>query len=453
VDAAMPPTSGDATGAPVGDTGRPTLALPLQQLVQLSVYWFGINSIWGAIDGVVLQARMPGLVGEEQTGIALAVAKIAAVLIAIVVQPTIGSISDYTMSRWGRRKPYIAIGASLDLLFLVGLATSNTFVVLVAFLVLLQFSSNFAQGPFQGYVPDLVPASQVSTASALVGIMSVLGVMGGQAIAYTGFLMGRDFTLPTIGVGVVELATAVGTILWVREGRKPKDRAGRSWRAIAAEAWGTDILRERSYVWLVASRLFILAGVGVIYNLNVLYMERSLGLDDHAKTLWGTIASVAIGVSILVAAVPSARLADRFGRKSVIYAACGIGAVGMAILVLAPTIAIAMVGIVCVAVAAGSFLAVDWALMTDIIPKAASGRFMGMSNVATASAGPVALIIGGPLLTMLPGGEGPRAAMAAGALFFALGALLLRPVDPRRREDEDEALSAAPATIVSTATA
>ena len=77
----------------------------------------------------------------------------------------------------------------------------------------------------------------------------------------------------------------------MREGRKPKDRGGRSWRAIAAEAWGTDILRERSYLWLVASRLFILAGVGVIYNLNVLYMERSLGLDDQAKTLWGTIAS------------------------------------------------------------------------------------------------------------------------------------------------------------------
>jgi len=97
------------------------------------------------------------------------------------------------------------------------------------------------------------------------------------------------------------------------------------------------------------------------------------------------------------------------------------------------------VGIVCVAIAAGSFLAVDWALMTDIIPKAASGRFMGMSNVATASAGPVALIIGGPLLTLLPGGEGPRAAMAAGALFFVIGALLLRPVDPRRREDDAQA--------------
>jgi MFS family permease len=148
---------------------------------------------------------------------------------------------------------------------------------------------------------------------------------------------------------------------------------------------------------------------------------------------------LAIGVSIRVAAIPSVRLADRFGRKAVIYAACGIGAVGMVILVLAPVIAVGMVGIVCVAIAAGSFLAVDWALMTDIIPKAASGRFMGMSNVATASAGPVALIIGGPLLTLLPGGEGPRAAMAAGALFFVIGALLLRPVDPRRREDDAQA--------------
>ncbi len=429
-----------ATTAPTTDAApdgsRPTTALPWSQLLQLSVYWLGINGIWGALDGVVLQARMPGIVGEEGTGIALAVAKILAVLIAIIVQPTIGSISDYTMSRWGRRKPYIAIGATLDVFFLVGIAMSNSFVAIVAFLILLQFSSNFAQGPFQGYVPDLVPAKQVGTASALVGVMTVLGVIGGQAIAYTGFLMGRDFTLPTIGVGIIEFATAMGTIFWVREGRKPKPREGKSWKSIALEAWGTDILRERSYVWLVASRLFILAGVGVIYNLNVLYMERSLGLNDSDKTLWGTLASVLIGVSIMVVSIPSARLADRFGRKAVIYGACVSGIVGMTILVMSPVMALSMIGILMVAVGAGSFLSVDWALMTDIIPKAASGRFMGMSNVATASAGPVALIVGGPLLTILPGAAGPRAAMAAGAVFFLLGALLLRPVDPRRREDD-----------------
>ena len=418
------------------DASRPAASIPLAQLFQLSIYWLGINGIWGALDGVILQARMPSLVGQDATGIALASAKIGGVLIAIIVQPTVGSISDYTTSRWGRRKPYIAIGASLDVLFLIGIAMSNSFVAIVAFLVLLQFSSNFAQGPFQGYVPDLVPARQVGLASALVGVMTVLGVITGQAIAFSGFLMGRDFTLPTIGVGLIEFATALGTIAWVREGRKPKDRGGRSWRAVALEAWGTDILRERSYVWLVASRLFILAGVGVIQNLDVLYMERSLGLGDAATQFWGTLASVMIGVSILIVAIPAARLGERLGRKAVIYGACVLGIAGMSILVVAPVMAVAMVGIGLTAMGAGAFLSVDWALMTDIIPKAATGRFMGMSNVATASAGPVALIIGGPLLTLMPGGPGPRAAMAAGALFFLIGALLLRPVDPRRREDD-----------------
>jgi MFS family permease len=438
--------------AEMGDTvqatsqGRPTLLLPLRQLVQLSIYWFGINAIWGAIDGVILQARMESFVGVGNAGIALAIAKLGGVIVAILVQPTVGSISDYTMSRWGRRKPYIAIGASLDVLFLIGIATSNVFLALVAFLILLQFSSNFAQGPFQGYVPDLVPAPQVGLASALVGVMTVLGVMGGQVIGYTGFLLG-SFTLPTIAVGLVELSTAIGTLLWVQEGRKPKDREGRSWRAVAAEAWGTDILRQRSYVWLVASRLCILAGVGMTYNLNVFYMDRAMGLPSEQKAFWGFAASIAIAITILIVSIPAAKLADLRGRKTVIYGACTAGAGGMAILVFAPTMWVAILGIVCVAAAAGSFLAVDWALMTDIIPKASSGRYMGMSNVATASAGQVALIVGGPLLTLFPGGLGPRLAMLAGALFFGAGAALLRPVDPRRREDPevDAALRAAAA--------
>src|SRR5437879_4719140 len=160
LDRGSDPAAGGSTESLDGG-GRPTTALPLAQLLQLSVYWFGINAIWGALDGVVLQARMPELVGQQSAGLGLAVAKILAVAMAIVVQPTIGSISDYTISRWGRRKPYIAIGAVLDVVFLAGIATSNTYISVVAFVVLLQISSNFAQGPFQGYVPDRVPAAQV----------------------------------------------------------------------------------------------------------------------------------------------------------------------------------------------------------------------------------------------------------------------------------------------------
>jgi Na+/melibiose symporter-like transporter len=421
---------------------RPTAALPIAQLFQISIYWFGINAIWGCLDGVVLQERIPALVGSGEGGRALAILKVAAVIIAIIVQPTIGSVSDYTMSRWGRRKPYIAIGAVLDVLFLTAIATSNSFLAILAFIVLLQFSSNFAQGPFQGYIPDLVPAKQVALASALVGIMSVLGVIGGQTLAATGYLLGPsghpDFTLATIGVGLIELATAIGTILWVREGRAPKDREGRSWRSIAGEAWGTDILAHRSYVYLVASRLFVLSGVSVIYNLAVLYMTKSLTLTNDEKAIWVPLTSVAVGGMVLITAIPAARLSNRIGKKAVIWLACASGAVGMGILVIAPTVIVAELGVLLVGLGAGAFLAVDWALMSDIVPKASSGRYMGMSNVATASSGAVALIVGGPLIDLIGGGAGPRAAMVAGVLFFVVGAVLLRPVDERRTEDPAE---------------
>ena len=85
----------------------------------------------------------------------------------------------------------------------------------------------------------------------------------------------------------------------------------------------------------------------------------------------------------VVVIVPASRLSDRIGRKPVIFAACAGGALGSAIIALAPSIPIAMVGAAIFGAANGTFLAVDWALMTDIIPRASAGRYMGMSNVAT----------------------------------------------------------------------
>ena len=78
--------------------------------------------------------------------------------------------------------------------------------------------------------------------------------------------------------------------------------------------------------------------------------------------------------------------------------------------------------------------------MTDIIPKAESGRYMGISNVATASSGIAAIVIAGGLVmdqvnAVAGRGAGPRAAILVGVGAYALGALFLRPVDERRRED------------------
>ena len=111
----------------------------------------------------------------------------------------------------------------------------------------------------------------------------------------------------------------------------------------------------------------------------------------------------------------------------------------MTICALAPSIGLVFLGAILVGVGGGSFLAVDWALMTDIIPKASSGRYMGISNVATATNGVVAGFIGGIIVDQLAKssdpGLGPRLAFLVAPIWFAIGALLLRPVDQRRRED------------------
>jgi MFS family permease len=107
----------------------------------------------------------------------------------------------------------------------------------------------------------------------------------------------------------------------------------------------------------------------------------------------------------------------------------------------APSFPVFLLGASLLGVATGTFLAVDWALMTDIIPKAASGRYMGLSNVATASAGVLALAVGGTIMDLVGGGDGPRAALWIAVALFGLGALLLRPVDERRREDFPAAVS------------
>jgi MFS family permease len=425
--------------APDAETGRPTVRFPKRELIRISLYWLGLSSIFAGLT-IIMTGRLEfdGLVDKANVGRALFFVSISGAVIAALVQPTIGSISDYTISRWGRRKPYILIGSVLDLVFLVGIASSNTLIAIAAFIALLQFSSNFAQGPFQGYIPDLIPAPQVGTASALVGLMQVLGNVAGVVIGSMA-VSAHNYALGLVALGVLELVTMVSVVVRVREGPPPKSREGRPWRSIAAEAWATDILRERSFLWLVASRLAILMAGGVLTNLATFYLWRTMTVAeiDTNSVLIPMVGLVALGT--LLSVVPAARISDRVGRKPVIWASCAMGAAGLAIVAAAPSLPLAFLGTLIFGISAGTFLAVDWALMTDIIPKASSGRYMGLSNVATASSGVLAIAIGGTLMDIVGGRnggpDGPRAALWMAVVLMGIGAALLWPVDERRRED------------------
>jgi MFS family permease len=178
----------------------------------------------------------------------------------------------------------------------------------------------------------------------------------------------------------------------------------------------------------------------------------ALNEHDSGIVFIPLVSLVAIGT--VAAVVPAARISDRVGRKRVIWASCGVSAIGLGICAAAPSLPFAFLGALLYGISAGMFLAVDWALMTDIIPKASSGRYMGLSNVATASAGVLAIAVGGTLMDIVGGPgldpAGPRAALWLAVVLMGIGALLLRPVDERRRDDfppaiDADAIPAAPA--------
>jgi MFS family permease len=415
-------------------------ALPLRTLVTLSVYWLGILTIQFGLGTQVVPSMVEDMVGSQNTGTGLALINAVAVIASIFVQPTVGVISDYTITRWGRRKPYIFIGGLLDIVFLYGIATSNTFVVLVAFYFLIQVSSNFAQGPFQGYVPDLVPARQVGSASGLMGLMIVIGAIVGSGIAMTGLQEGGSLFAATMALGAVEIVAMLIVVTRVHEGTTGPKRT-MSWPRVAMSAWGADILREKSVLWLLLVRLLFLGAAAAATSLGLYYFQRTHGLPRPEASQFVFYATVIVAGMSGLASLPGARLSDRFGRKPVIYGGMiltGIGLLGMA---LAPTPELAIALFVPAGIGIGSFLSVDWALMTDVIPKHTSARYMGILNAGTAMATPVFLIVGG--LTMDAVGRlagdptapgGPVAAMYVAIGFLFLAALALRQVDARRRE-------------------
>ena len=124
-------------------------------------------------------------------------------------------------------------------------------------------------------------------------------------------------------------------------------------------------------------------------NLNVFFLEDAFGIGRRRAKTW-----VLIGLGVTTVASGLARSRARasptvVGRKPVIYASAALGAVGMppgragAASRRSPSPGSPSSGS-----ASGAFLSVDWALMTDIIPKASAGRYMGLSNIVEATERP-----------------------------------------------------------------
>ena len=381
----------------------------------MSVYWVAIGFLWNSMGLLVVPYLVEHLVGRQLEGTATAFMENLGTVVAIVWQPLAGAISDRTRTPWGRRRPFIFLGTVGDAVFLTAIALSGAYLPLVAAYVLLQLASNTAQGPYQGLLPDLVPAEQKGTASGYYGASNLIGTLLGAGLS--------GIILAHAGVGAVLasvagalLATMLLTVTLVPDRGAAAERLDPTLQLVVRTF--TAPLRERPFLWLMASRLLILMGIVGIQTFLYFYFSNVFFHGDASKV--GTAFSTTLGSAIVVAVLvsfPAARLSDRIGRRPLICASGLLGAAGTMVLVFShyqwvpsavlqplamalgvPELAAqaSLVGLV-IGLGLGTFFSVDWAFITDVVPATEAGLFMGFSNLATAGAGLLARGLAGPI--------------------------------------------------------
>lgn len=425
----------------------------LASILTLNAYWVGLSFMWNSLHVLILPAVLLHLVPETQKNTYLGLLTFAGLVIAMVVQPVSGAVSDRWSSRWGRRRPLILLGTAFDFLFLGLLAWSGGLVWLALGYIGLQFSSNVAHGPAQGLMPDRVPPEQLGWASGFKNLMDMVGLVVSSLLV--GRLLTPEIRHPVNVVALVAVVLAAGaavTVLGVKE--QPtnfqktgtgEDVSGGRLAALRASLSGlvgalqVDARAHKGFWWLIASRFLFLCGIYGIQSFAQYFVRDVLAVSNPIK-LTGDLLAV-ITLALMVFVVAGGWLGDRFGHKRILLVASVVGATGCLLLLQANTPGRLLAFGSIVGVGLGLFLTANWALVNEQAPVAEAGKFLGLTNLATAGAGMVGRLEG-PFIDLLnnarPGAWwGYMLLFLSAAAFMLLSALLLRRV-PGKRSPRDK---------------
>jgi Na+/melibiose symporter-like transporter len=392
--------------------------------IPLNSYWFGVSFMWGAVHSLILP-QLVDLYGGSARNSLYGLLTFAGLVVAMLATPLSGGLSDRTVTRWGRRRPWMLVGAILASGCLYALVSAQTYVTLGFWYLALQLSSNLAHGPGQGLIPDCVPESQRGVASGTKSMLDMLGVVAAALVISRVLSRASGEFLRAAAIVIAMLLASLAVTL--RGAREPlatavaRPRRGSVWAGIRA-TYAMDLVKYGQYGRLLASRFCILLGVYAVQAFAYYFVADVIHPPDPARTV-GNLMAI-IGVSVMVASYPSGRLSERLGRKPLSIGACVAVAAGMLLLSQVHDAgAIGVLGAL-IGLGMGVFNAVNWAWATDLVPPEEAGRYLGLSNLATAGSGATARLVG-PLIDLANGWrpEAGYALMFAVATAGALAAL------------------------------
>ncbi|MEC3978209.1 MFS transporter [Amycolatopsis sp. H20-H5] len=347
-------------------------------------------------------------------------------LVALVVSPLAGALSDHTRSRFGPRRPWVAGGAvvgAAGLLFLFG--QSSVAGVALGWAVVQGGLAAMLAG-LVAEVPDRVPVGQRGIVSAWLGATQPIATLAGTVLVTVLITGGTGYA----ALAALLLLATVPFLLTPRDttAERPSKRfrPGGFLRSLLVDPRRYP---DFGYAWL--TRLLFQLG-NATSTVFLLYFLRD---EIHYERLFpghraeqGLLLLILIySAGIVLSAFLCGWVSDRLGRRKVLVSAAGLTiAAASVVLILWPTWQLTLVSAALLGVGYGGYVSVDQALITQVLPDATTrGKDLGVINIANALSHVLGPTVAAVMVTSL---GGYPALFAFSAVVALLGAVLVHRI-------------------------
>jgi maltose/moltooligosaccharide transporter len=383
----------------------------------------------------------------------------------MIVQPIVGAMSDKTWCKWGRRKPYLYVGALVAIIVMALLPNSGSFEMTVkaalAFgaimLMLLDTSINMAMQPFKMMVGDMVNEEQKTKAYSIQSLLCNAGSLVGYLFPYFFTWIGVRNVAPE---GVVPdsvtwsfyIGAAILILCVLYTGAKVKEWNPEDYAKYNGIQQEEKEEKQNILQLLVhAPKAFWQIGVVQFFSWFAFLYMWTYTTGGIAETVWGTInpategyqaAGDWTGVLFAVQAVGSilwAMVLPQFKNAKVGYAmSLVLGAVGFISTYFIHDQYMLFVSFLLVGCAWAAMLAMPFALLTNSLSGKAMGTYLGLFNCTICLPQIIASLVGGLILGVV-GGEvvdgiqtGQVAMLVVAGVSLLLGAVAVFGISTKR---------------------
>ena len=372
---------------------EPTNPVPRGWITRLGVAGVGMWAGWFGPIQVLLGLQAAALTPDAKEVTLSLVTGVGAV-VSTLANPVAGAFSDRTTSRFGRRVPWVVGGTLLGALGLAILAVAETVPLMILAWCLVQAGLNGTLAALTAAVPDLVPVDQRGVVSGVIGMTQTLGIVVGTGVA-------------TLVVGVrgayLVLAVLVVAAIIPFVGRSldrplSRDRVPAMGVGAFLRGFWLSPREHPDFAWAWATR-FLATISNSMCTLYLLYfLTDAVRVDDPEI---GVLVLTLLYASVLiVTAIFAGAWSDRVGRrKPFVFGSGLVMAAAAVLLALVQTWPAAIVGAVVLGVGYGVYVSVDFALITQVLPRAGDrARDLGVINIANALPQVLAPAMAGPLI-------------------------------------------------------